>query len=382
MTVRFLLLLVCACSFALVVRSRLAVAQDHHSAEAAKVIVQTDGTVEIPSQTAPVSTFLSPEEKEYVTQHLKDMQDPEILKQDAGVPRFMKPYIARDHELFAVDRKDQKIGGVHVYVYTPKAGVSARNKDRVLINLHGGGFSGCWPGCAELESIPVSALGQIEVVSVDYREGPDNKFPAASEDVASVYQELLKVHKPQNIGIYGCSAGGMQTAMSVAWFQKHSLPRPGAIGIFCASAGGVFGGDALYTAMPLGEARLAPPISPGARPPLSYFSETDPKDPLVSPVNSPEILAKFPPTLIITGTRGFEMSSALYTHEQLVKLGVEAELHVWEGLFHGFFYNSDVPESKDALNVIIKFFDRHLGSSLGFTTCVGCGCQWRFDGSA
>ena len=232
-------------------------AQNSPPTEQKKVVVQADGSVEIPAQTAPVSTFLSPEAKAYLTQHLKDMQDPEILKQDAGVPRFMKPYIARDRELFAVDRKDEKVGGVHVYDYAPKSGVSAKNKERVLINLHGGGFMGCWPGCAELESIPVSALGQIEVVSVDYREGPEYKFPAASEDVASVYQELLKKHKPENIGIYGCSAGGMQTAMSIAWFQKHSLPLPGAIGIFCASAGGVFGGDALYTAMPLGEARLA-----------------------------------------------------------------------------------------------------------------------------
>jgi hypothetical protein len=110
----------------------------------------------------------------------------------------------------------------------------------------------------------------------------------------------------------------------------------------------------------LGEARLTLPNARGTAPALSYFSGTDPKDPLVSPIDSPEILAKFPPTLIITGTRGFEFSSALYTHEQLVKLGVDAELHVWEGLFHGFFYNMDVPESKDALNVIVLFFDRHL----------------------
>ena len=340
-------------------------AQNQPAAQPPKVVVEADGTVEVPAQSVPVSAFLSPEAKAYLTQHLKDMQNPEILKQDAGVPRFMKPYIARDHELFAVEQQDKKVGGVHVYVYTPKGGISERNKDRVLINLHGGGFSGCWPGCAELESIPVSALGKIEVVSVDYREGPEYKFPAASEDVAAVYRELLKTHKPQNIGIYGCSAGGMQTAMSVAWFQTHSLPRPGAIGIFCASAGGVFGGDALYTAMPLGEARLASPMVPGKRPPLSYFSGTDPKDPMVSPVESPAVLAKFPPTLIITGTRGFELSSALYTHEQLVKVGVDAELHVWEGLFHGFFYNADVPESRDALNVIIKFFDRHLGNVAG-----------------
>jgi monoterpene epsilon-lactone hydrolase len=339
-------------------------AQDPPSAQRPKVTVDAGGTLEVPAQTVPLSVFLSPEAKAYVAQHLKDMQDPAVLQQDAGVPRFLKGYLAHDYEQFAVEKKDGIIGGVHVYDYTPKSGVSAKNKNRVLINLHSGAFRGCWPGCAELESIPVSALGKVQVISVDYREGPDNKFPAASEDVAAVYQELLKTHKPKNIGIYGCSAGGLQTAMSVAWFQKHSLPRPGAIGIFCAGAGAGAGGvdgDALYTAMPLGEARLAQPTIPGARSPLGYFSDTDPKDPLVSPVNSLEVLAKFPPTLIITGSRDFELSSALYTHEQLAKLGVDAELHVWEGLFHGFFYNADIPESKDAFNVMIRFFDRHLG---------------------
>lgn len=361
MSNRSLQLLICSAFLAM--SSSIATGQDR-PAESPKVVVRVDGTVEVPAQVVPMSSFLSPEAKAYVTQHLKDMQDPEILKQDDGVPRFMKGYLARDREIFAVDKKDEQVAGVHVYTYTPKAGVAAKNKNRVLINLHGGGFSGCWPGCAELESIPVSALGEIKVVSVDYRQGPDNKFPAASEDVASVYQELLKTYKPANIGIYGCSAGGMQTAMSVAWFQAHNLPRPGAIGIFCAGAGGAFGGDALYTAGPLGEARLAPPRPPGPsdRPPLGYFSGTDPKDPLVSPVSSPDVLAKFPPTLMITGTRGFELSGALYSHEQLVKAGVETELHVWEGLFHGFFYNVDVPESKDALNVIVKWFDRRLGT--------------------
>lgn len=343
------------------IATTITLTQNPASAEHPKVIVENDGTVEAPAQTIPLSVFLSPEAKAYVTQHLKDMQNPEVLQQDAGVPRFMKGYLARDHELFAVEKKDEKIGGVHIYDYTPKSGVSEKNTNRILINLHSGSFMGCWPGCAELESIPVSALGKVEVISVDYREGPNNKFPAASEDVAAVYQELLKTHKPENIGIYGCSAGGTQTAMSVAWFQKHSLPMPGAIGIFCASAGPLVSGDALYMGTSLGEARLVQPATPGAKSPLGYFSNTDPKDPLVSPINSPEILAKFPPTLIITGTRDFELSSALYTHEQLVKLGVETELHVWEGLFHGFFYNADIPESKDALNVMIKFFDRHLG---------------------
>jgi acetyl esterase/lipase len=334
------------------------------------VVVDDDGTVHVPAQAVPMSGFLSPAAKAYVTQHLKDMQNPRMLAQENGVPRFMRGYLERQKALYAVDRADTRIANVHAYVYTPKAGISAANRDRVLIDLHGGGFSGCWPACAELESIPIAALGKIRVISLDYREGPQYKFPAASEDVAAVYREVLKDHTPQNIGIYGCSAGGMLTAMSVAWFEKHNLPRPGAVGIFCAGAGSPtgagFGGDANYTAMPLGEARVVPAAQANSRRNqtsggLGYLAGADPKDPLVAPINSAEILAKFPPTLIITATRGFEMSGAIYTHTQLVRLGVEAELHVWEGLFHGFFYNPDVPESRDCYDVIVKFFDRHLG---------------------
>lgn len=347
---------VCCCTSAGVIRP--AYAQDKPQLPQQKVIVQADGTVQVPAQSVPLSSFLSPEAKSYVTQHLKQMQDPEIVKQDQGVPRFMKPLLERDRELFAVDKRDERIGGVHTFVYVPKGGIQEKNRDRVLINLHGGGFSGCWPGCAELESIPIAALMQIKVVTVDYREGPEYKFPAASEDVASVYRELVKTYNPKSVGIYGCSAGGMLTAMSLAWFQTHGLPSPGAVGIFCASAGS-FGGDASYIAFPFGEARMPMPRPPSVSQ-LGYFSTADPKDPQVSPINSPETLAKFPPTLLITGTRDFALSGTLFTDTQLAKQGVTVELHVWEGLFHGFFYNADVPESKDAFNVMINFFDRNL----------------------
>ena len=122
------------------------------------VVVDDDGTVHVPAQTVPMSSFLSPEAKAYVTQHLKDMQNPQALASDNGVPRFMKGYLERQKALYPVDREDTKIAGVHAYVYTPKAGISAVNRSRVLVNLHGGGFSGCWPACAELESISSAAL--------------------------------------------------------------------------------------------------------------------------------------------------------------------------------------------------------------------------------
>ncbi|HTY94522.1 MAG TPA: alpha/beta hydrolase fold domain-containing protein [Steroidobacteraceae bacterium] len=333
------------------------------------IVVDADGTVHVPAQAVPVSEFLSPEGKAYLREHLQQVQRPEMLVQKDGVPPLLAGYLARQRQMYAVDREDTHIAGVHAFVYTPKAGITGRNSHRVLIDLHGGGFSGCWPGCAELESIPVAALARIRVISLDYRESPEYHFPAASEDVASVYQELLKTYDARSIGIYGCSAGGMLTGESVAWILQHKLPRPGAIAILCAgltAPEAAFGGDANYITTAIGEARsmTPPPTAPrasGAKAPdMSYFAGADMHDPLLAPARSPKLLARFPPSLIVTGTRGFELSSAVYSHSLLVKAGAQSDLHVWEGMFHGFFYNVDVPESRDCFNVIVHFFDSKL----------------------
>ena len=102
---------------------------------------------------------------------------------------------------------------------------------RVLIDVHGGGFLENARTESHLESVPVASIGKIKVISIDYRMGPEYVLPAASEDVAAVYQELLKEFKPTNIGLYGSSGGAMLVAQAVALFQQEKLPLPGAIGI-------------------------------------------------------------------------------------------------------------------------------------------------------
>jgi monoterpene epsilon-lactone hydrolase len=51
---------------------------------------------------------------------------------------------------------------------------------------------------------------------------------------------------------------------------------------------------------------------------LGYLKVANMKDPLISPVDLPEVLAKFPRTLIVTGTRAFEMAAHVST-ERLSK---------------------------------------------------------------
>src|SRR5262249_31398151 len=159
--------------------------------------------------------------------------------------------------------------------------------------------------------------------------------------------------KPENIGIYGCSAGGMLTAEAVAWFQKEKLPNPGAIGLFCSGADADFGGgDSRYAPAVLGSFGKSPAPSPTAAnpPPFpnSQLGRANLKDPLVSPAVSQALLAKFPPTLVVVGGRDPAMSTAVYTHSRLIKAGADADLHVWEGMWHNFLFEMDMPESVEA----------------------------------
>jgi acetyl esterase/lipase len=293
-----------------------------------------------------------------------------ISKQRADVDAFYRPMVERAKARYSVSiEEERQIGGVRTQLILPKEGVSARNRDRALINLHGGGFL-VGAGLGGLaESIPVAGVGKFRVISVDYRMAPEHHFPAASQDVAAVYSELLKKYRPENIGIYGCSAGGILSAMAAAWFQKQKLPAPGALGIFSAGAYGRFvgspadpntwGGDSYFTGPPLvGQPPLSAEIVSGA---LNYTADTDPLDPLVSPALSGSVLAQFPATLLITGTRAFDMSAAVQTQRELTKAGREADLHLWDGMGHCFFFDAELPESQEAYAVIAKFFDTHLG---------------------
>jgi epsilon-lactone hydrolase len=327
--------------------------------------VDAAGTVRFPPLDIPFSNFASGESKEaFVRRATAPKQvppaDADIQTKRAFYDRYNIALASRARELYPVNIRQKLIGGVRTEVITPRGGVTPRNRNRVLINLHGGAFLWGEGAGGEEESVPIANIGRIAVITVAYRQGPEFKFPAASEDVAAVYRELLRTYAAANIGIYGCSAGGILTAEAIVWFQKVKLPQPGAIGTFCGSASG-FGGDSVYVAFPLADQSPLPGAREGELSFSPYFSEASLTDPLVLPINSAKVLAKFPPTLLIAGSRDFSVSSLYRTQVALTAVGVETELHIWDGMWHAFFIDADLPESKEVYGVIVKFFDRHLG---------------------
>lgn len=325
--------------------------------------VDADGTLHIDGLTLPPSRYSSEQAKADLINRTKAPRAPalssdiEVLREFFG--KYNDALAERMKQLYSVRIEHKVIGGVDIEVIVPTQGISERNARRILINLHGGGFQWGEGSGGEVESVPIASVGRIKVITVAYRMGPEHRFPAASEDVAAVYRALLRDYDASRIGIYGCSAGGILTAQSIAWFDKVGLPMPGAIGTFCGSAS-PFSGDSIHIATALsGESRAE--LQEMTWP---YFAGASATDPLVFPVNSPRLLARFPPTLLLAGSRDFALSSLFDTQARLEQAGVETNLHVWDGLRHAFFIDPDVPESKQAYEIIVRFFDRRLESGL------------------
>ena len=338
----------------------------HAEPPVANPAVDANGTVQMRPTALPFSDFASAQAKRAFVHAAHQSPGPKIAEGDykasrANDARENAAPIARMRTIWPVTIVPTRIGGIYAEVIAPVGGARPENARRVLIELHGGGFVGCPRTCGQIESIPIAGVGGITVVAVDYRQGPEFRFPAASEDVATVYRVLLRTHRPQEIGIFGGSAGGLLTAQALAWFDHVGLPRPGAAALAFSGAGGWLGGDSNYLAFAaLGQDRWGGDGPHRAVSGAVYLENADMADSLVAPVVSHATLGHFPPTLIVTATRDFAMSAALHTDRELDKAGVPHELAVWDGLSHYFYNQPDLPESREVYAKIARWFDERL----------------------
>jgi epsilon-lactone hydrolase len=337
---------------------------------ASKPSARNADLTQVPAFELPSSEFLDDETRELLQRERAAAKpcavqgDPQTIAADRDcldLHRYL-PMVQKLTKRYSVSVQHERIAQVSADIILPTAGIAEQNKERLLINLHGGSFIYGDRYGGQLESIAIAAVGKIKVVAVHYRQPPEHPFPAGALDAVAVYEELLKAYRPETIGVFGCSAGAVLTAQLLAQLQLRGLPMPGAVGMF---GGGAlpFAGDSHYTAYAQMGQALRPWSAQSSiqRVTALYAAGTNLDSPAFAPGKSPQILSRFPPSLFISSTRDIGLSAAVMTHSQLVKLGVPADLHVWEGVDHCFQYNPDLPASREAYDVAVRFFDRFLG---------------------
>jgi len=316
--------------------------------------IDEHGTAHI-TRVVPVPKTISPEAQAMLARQVSDAAKPETLEQRrTGTDKWQTGAGEKSRAIYPVKIESQTIAGVPVRIVDP-VDATPMHPDRVLINLHGGGFNS--DSGSFTESIPIANLTHTRVIAVLYRLAPEHPFPAAVDDVVAVYREVLKTYKPAKIGIYGTSAGAILTGEVAVRFRQLGLPLPGALGIFSGMGDFSLQGDslAMYALNGL-SGHLDPPD--GQRD-TEYTGKTDPKDPVMSSIYAD--LHGFPPTLFITSGRDLLLSGTTTLDRAFLRAGVDAQLVEFEALPHAFWNNVSLPESKEAYGYMAGFFSKELG---------------------
>jgi epsilon-lactone hydrolase len=316
----------------------------------------SDGTAHI-TRVVPVPSSVSPEAQKWLASLTQQGNSPETLEQRrAGLNEWRKRGGAEARRLYPVNVEETTMAGVRTDIITPLDTPEA-NRGRVLINLHGGGFNA--DSGSLIEGVPICNLAKIKVVSVYYRLAPENPFPAAVEDVVAVYKELLRTYKPRRIGIFGTSAGATLTAEVVSQLKQSGIALPGALGMFSTHPDYSRVTDSQQLFGLNGFPGAPGPSAPDHPTDDAYVGSTNRKDPVLSPIFSD--LRNWPPSLLVTSTRDLLQSDTVMFHLALLREGNDAQLVVFEALPHAFWYNFQLPETKQALEIMARFFDDKLG---------------------
>ena len=147
----------------------------------------------------------------------------DVTKQIAEQEQFFAPLIIEPE---GVDLSRDELNGVAVEWTEPAGGPS--DPTRVVLYLHGGGYSGGLAAWARRGTARLALGLGCRVVAPDYRLAPRFPFPAAHEDVLAVYQHLIGPggYAPNRVAVAGDSAGGALTVSLCADARDLGIPMP------------------------------------------------------------------------------------------------------------------------------------------------------------
>ncbi len=296
------------------------------------------GSHRIPTRVIPVPTSdISPQLQALISQPLnpifnaipRNEEEWKILVEK--VSNAVLASLPKLEERLCVEYNSITINGVHAFIVTPK-NLTKEKEEFLLIHLHGGAYV-FNPGKSGLpEAFMLASIGGYKVISIDYRMPPDHPYPAALDDVMTIWVALLKTHDPNKMGIFGTSAGGGLTLAMILRAKDKNLPLPAAIAPNTPWTDLNQIGDSYFINEWIDNILVSWNGILGRAAKL-YANGHNMKDPYLSPIYGN--FSGFPPTILTSGTRDLFLSNVVRAHRKLRRSGVEADLNVYHGFTHG-----------------------------------------------
>jgi acetyl esterase/lipase len=242
-------------------------------------------------------------------------------------------------------------GQIHVRIYTPKTGKASYP---VILYIHGGGWV-----IADLNTYGASAEGlasaaEAVVVSVNYRQAPEFKFPTAHNDCYAAYEWVVKnaasiKGDAKKIALVGESAGGNLAASVSMMARDKKMQMP----LHQVLVYPIAGYD--FTTASYKESDSTKPLSSGL---MKWFfdkylnSAADGKNPMISLVNAN--LKGLPSTTIIAAQYDPLRTEGETLSDNLKKAGIATTYKLYNGVNHEFFGMAAIlPEAKEAQGLAV-----------------------------
>ncbi|MGA7930134.1 MAG: alpha/beta hydrolase, partial [Candidatus Sulfotelmatobacter sp.] len=221
------------------------------------------------------------------------------------------------------------VGGVSGWWARP----TQARKGAAILHLHGGWFN--WGTAQAFRNLVghIALSASVDAFIPDYRLAPEYPFPAAIRDAEACYRGLVD-RGIKRIALTGDSAGGnlALVLLSIATTQAGSagIAPEGAVVLSPVT-------DLALTGESFETRAEADPYfvrSQAAGLVRSYLGESDPKNPLASPLYGD--LTGLPAIRLHVGDDEVLLDDSRRYVERAVAAGVDATLDVWLGMAHGF----------------------------------------------
>jgi len=237
-------------------------------------------------------------------------------------------------------------GGMRLRLYWPNTAAPVP----AIVYYHGGGHVIGSLDTHDVVARNLCAGAQALVASVDYRMGPEHKFPAAVEDSFAALKWVYANPKelgvdPDRIGVHGDSAGANLAAVVAIMARDAGSPRLRLQSLVYPVADYGLVGDS-YDKYAEGYGLLTKQSMVWFR--NHYLrSPKDAEDWRASPIRAPS-LAGVAPAIVITAECDVLHDDGERYAEALRRAGVPLEYKEYPGMIHGFF--GMMPAVDDAMS--------------------------------
>jgi acetyl esterase/lipase len=262
-----------------------------------------------------------------------------------------------------VDKVDQHIavseGEILVRIYTP---TKIKKSYPGILYIHGGGWVIATIDTYEASAIAMAEQNEAVVVAVEYRKGPEHKFPAGHTDSFDAYKWMLKHAEslkinPKRVAIVGESAGGNMAINVAIMARDHRKIQQPVAQVLVYPVAQSNTNTASYqkyeNAKPLNKAMMSWFVK------YALPSQDSTKDPRIDLTKAN--LKGLPPTTIITAEIDPLMSDGEILRDHLQEAGVKVNYKMFKGVTHEFFGMAAViPEAKLAQDLATKNLGKYL----------------------